>query len=158
VSHSDDVLDTLQQVKVLAKKYQTLTGKPLGVTGEVAEFEAARILGLTLAPARQAGYDATETLLDGSVKQIQIKGRALPRKYAPGQRIGSININDDHWDTALLVLLGDDDLEVFEIWEAPRKKIEEEIRRPGSKARNIRHALAIANFKRAGRLRWPLGS
>jgi len=158
VPNSNAILDTLQRVKVLAKRYRDLTGKPLGVTGEVAEFEAARILGLTLAPARQAGYDATEMTLDGSVKRLQIKGRALPRKYGSGQRIGSIDIRQSDWDTVLLVLIDNDDLEVFEIWEAPREKIEEEIGRPGSKARNIRHALAMANFKRAGRLRWPVGS
>ena len=35
-----------------------LNGKALGITGEVDEYEAARILGVELTPARQAGYDA----------------------------------------------------------------------------------------------------
>lgn len=30
------------EVKALAKEYYTLTGKPLGITGEVGEVEAAR--------------------------------------------------------------------------------------------------------------------
>jgi len=34
-----------------------LTRKPLGATGEVAEFVAAKILRLTRVPARAAGYD-----------------------------------------------------------------------------------------------------
>jgi hypothetical protein len=33
-----------------ATEYYRLTGKPLGVTGEVAEYVAAEILGLTLIP------------------------------------------------------------------------------------------------------------
>jgi hypothetical protein len=47
LSDSNAILDTLQQVKVLAKRYRDLTGNPLGVTRKVAECEAARILGLT---------------------------------------------------------------------------------------------------------------
>lgn len=48
----------LAQVRPLAAKYYRLTGKPLGVTGEIAEFVAAETLGLELAPPRTAGYDA----------------------------------------------------------------------------------------------------
>ncbi|MGB6109952.1 MAG: hypothetical protein WBG35_02445, partial [Acidobacteriaceae bacterium] len=66
----------LADAKVLAQKYRALTGKPLGVTGEVAEYEASRVLGVELTPARQAGYDAIETV-DGEVRRLQIKGRCL---------------------------------------------------------------------------------
>ena len=52
----------LANAKVLAQQYRALTGKPLGITGEVAEYEASRILGVELTPARQAGYDAIETI------------------------------------------------------------------------------------------------
>jgi len=44
----------LRHAKQLAADYYRLTGKPLGVTGEVAEYEAANKLDLTLAPARTA--------------------------------------------------------------------------------------------------------
>ena len=56
----DPVLTILRQAKTLALEYRRLTGKPLGITGEVAEYEAAQILGVELTPARQAGYDAVE--------------------------------------------------------------------------------------------------
>lgn len=36
----------LKEAKLLAREYYSLTGKPLGVTGEVAEYEAGRILGV----------------------------------------------------------------------------------------------------------------
>ena len=54
----DQVLTVLKEAEVLAREYYRLTGKPLGITGEVDEYEAARILGVELTPARQAGYDA----------------------------------------------------------------------------------------------------
>ena len=50
----------LADAKQLARRYYKLTQKPLGITGEVAEFEAARLLGVMLTLARHAGYDATE--------------------------------------------------------------------------------------------------
>ena len=46
------VREILATVKPLAAEYYRLTGKPLGVTGEVAEYVAAETLGLVLADAR----------------------------------------------------------------------------------------------------------
>ena len=57
---ADEVYQVLRETKVLARRYYQLTGKPLGVTGEIAEYEAARHLNVELELARQAGYDATE--------------------------------------------------------------------------------------------------
>ena len=51
------IMEILREAKKLAQEYRALTGKPLGITGEVAEYEAARILGLKLTVARQAGYE-----------------------------------------------------------------------------------------------------
>ena len=50
------VREILAAVKPLAAEYYQLTGKPLGVTGEVAEYVAAEILGLELVPPRTRGY------------------------------------------------------------------------------------------------------
>jgi hypothetical protein len=54
------VVEVLRKAKLLAQRYRKLTGKPLGIPGEVAEYETARILGLELTPARNTGLDATE--------------------------------------------------------------------------------------------------
>lgn len=35
----------LRDAKQLARRYRAVTGKPVGITGEVAEYAAARILG-----------------------------------------------------------------------------------------------------------------
>lgn len=59
---AEPVMAILADAKRLAQEYRALTGKPLGIAGEVAEFEAARILGVELTPARQAGYDAIENV------------------------------------------------------------------------------------------------
>ncbi len=69
------VHEILAAVKPLAAEYYRLTGKPLGVTGEVAEYVAAEILGLQLVPARTVGYDT----LRGK-ERIRIKGRAYGEK------------------------------------------------------------------------------
>jgi hypothetical protein len=97
------VMTLLANAKVLAQQYRALTGKPLGITGEVAEYEASRLLGVELTPARQAGYDAIETV-DGVVRRLQIKGRCMLKNCKPGQRLGSIDVKKD-FDAVLLVLL-----------------------------------------------------
>src|SRR5450755_961589 len=90
------VMEILGEAKKLAQEYYVLTGKPLGITGEVAEYEAARILGVELTPARREGYDAIERR-DNSLRRIQIKGRCLLPNCKPSQRLGSIDVTKD-WD------------------------------------------------------------
>ena len=65
--------DILAEVRALAVEYYQLTGKPLGVTGEIGEVEAAEIMNLELGTARTDGYDAIRR--DGPYKLVQIKSR-----------------------------------------------------------------------------------
>ncbi len=148
---TDSVFEILAEVKKLARRYRVLTGKPLGITGEVAEYEAARILGVELSPARQAGYDATEER-DGRIFRLQIKGRCVLEASRPGQRIGRIDIKKD-FDAVLLVLL-DSDFEATTIYEAPREAVIAALAEPGSKSRNDRGALGVRKFKSIGHVRW----
>jgi hypothetical protein len=151
----DELFSLLAEVKALAVKYSNLTGRPLGITGEVAEFEAARLLGVTLADARQAGYDATRER-GGSVDKLQIKGRCFDVNGAAGQRMGSIKL-DLPWDFVLLVLL-DRSYEARAIYEAARIEIERALAVPGSKARNERGALSVSKFISIGKLIWSKNS
>jgi hypothetical protein len=151
----DEIEEILSEAKSLARKYRRLTGKPLGITGEVAEFSAAKILGLELAEARRSGYDAIRRK-NGKETKIQIKGRCMPPNAKSGQRLGSIQL-DKEWDTVLLVLM-DEDLEVLSIYEAERPEIERALLAPGSKARNERGALAVSKFKAIGREVWKRNS
>lgn len=145
---TEEIEEILEQAKQLAARYKKLTGKPLGITGEIAEFNAASLLNLKLAEARTAGYDA----IGSDNRKIQIKGRCLPENAKPGQRVGSIRL-DHEWDTVLLVLM-DESFNVQEMWEAQRPAIEEALLAPGSKARNERGALAVSKFKQIGRKVW----
>ena len=145
------VLRILGEAKRLAQEYRRLTGRPLGITGEVAEYEAACILGLELTPARQAGYDALERV-NGRTRRLQIKGRCVLSDSKPGQRLGAIRIEKD-WDAVLLVIL-DQNFEAMEIYEAERPAVVAALAAPGSKARNERGALAVSKFKAISKLRW----
>lgn len=143
----------LAEVKPLAAEYYRLTGRPLGVTGEVAEYVAADLLGLRLAPPRMKGYDAVREV-DGAEHRIQIKGRAVAARPKPGQRMGRINVEDD-CDSVLLVLLDVASLDPIEMWEAPFDAVVARLMEPGSRARNERGALAVADFKRMATRVWP---
>jgi hypothetical protein len=147
------VRELLATVKPLAAEYYRLTGKPLGVTGEIAEYVAAEILGLELAAARTTGYDAIRETTDGK-QRIQIKGRAYGEDAKPGQRMGRIK-SGAPCDLVLLVLLDNATLEPREMWEAPYHAVVERLAKPGSKARNERGAVGIAEFKRMAQRVWP---
>ena len=100
MAKADPVFRLLSQVKALAQEYRHLTGKPLGITGEVAEHEAARILGVTLTPAHQSGYDAVEKTPNG-VRRLQIKRRRLLPGGKPTQMLGSIRATKE-FDAVLM--------------------------------------------------------
>lgn len=151
MSSDSEITSILSEAKKLAKRYRALTGKPLGITGEVAEFVAASMLNLKLAEARTSGYDATG-IIDGRKVKIQIKGRCLLSARKPGQGIGSIKL-DKEWDVVILVLL-DADMEPIEIIKANRDVIQKAILAPGSKARNERGALRVQKFKSIGKTLW----
>ena len=74
--------------------------KAAGIAGEVADEDAARLLGGERTPTRQAGYDAVERR-DGKPRKPQSKARCLLHDAKPGQRLGSIRTPHE-WD-ALLV-------------------------------------------------------
>ena len=150
------VREILAAVKPLAAEYYRLTGKPLGVTGEVAEFVAAGCLGLELTVARTAGYDAIRNGPNGPML-IQIKGRAYGDGANPAQRLGRIK-TDARCDLVLLVLLDNATLEPREMWEAPFSEVLARLAEPGSKARNERGALSVRDFKKLKSVQrvWPI--
>lgn len=147
---SEELANVIERAREAARDFYRLTGKPLGITGEIGEHETARLLKLTLAAAREPGYDA----IDAYGKKYQIKARSLPgggrRK---GGMIGSIKLAHE-WDAVLLMLL-DEELQPQEIWQAERPAVTAALTAPGSKARNERGALAVSKFKSIGRKVWP---
>lgn len=152
MTQTTELFVLLEQAKQLAKRYRELTGRPLGITGEVAESEAVRLLGVELADVRMAGYDVIRKTPSG-VERLQVKGRVVPSKRLLGQRIGAIDVTTE-WDAMLLVLM-DQNFDTFAIYEAGREAVIEALGRPGSKARNERGALNVSVFRRIGRQVWP---
>jgi hypothetical protein len=146
---SDPLIKLLRDAKRLAKDYYALTGRPLGVTGEIAECEAVRLLGLEHAEVRQAGYDAIRRS-GRRVERLQIKGR---HAGSQNQRVGSVGLKKE-WDAVLLVLLNED-FDTREIYEAPRATVTRAVLAPGSRARNEREQLSVRQFKAIGKRVWP---
>jgi len=154
MTHNARVKKILDDAKKLAKEYQDYTKKPLGISGEIAEFEAGYRLGVTLATARQSGYDAIEHCGDKPDRFIQIKGRRLLPDGRPSQRTGSIDISKKNWDSVMLVLL-DENFDATQIYEADRDKVEAQLDVSKGKPRRD---LDVNKFKSIARLRWPLPS
>ncbi len=143
----------LADVKRIAVEYDKVAGRPLGITGELAEFEAADKLGLELADARTAGYDATRRV-NGRTQRVQVKGRRLAAGVPLYKgRVSKIDLRHP-FDSVVLVLMNEE-YDAVEIWEAPRDKVEARLAAPGSKARNERGSLGIAQFKSIAEKVWP---
>jgi len=144
--YREQLQSLLSDAIAVAIKYHDLTGRPLGITGEVGEVTAANLLGLELAPVRESGYDAS---LGGVTYQIKTR-RQLNKN--PGGRIGKIDLNKE-WDAVLLVLL-DRTFSPIAIYEADRAGVTDALTREGSRARNERGQLSVSKFKSIGRRVW----
>lgn len=152
---TDAVLQILAKAKQLAQRYRTPTGKPLDIAGDVAGYEAARLLEVEPTPCRQVGYDAIERRGSRDVR-LQINCRCILDWKRPGQCIGSIDISRE-FDAVLLLLL-DADFEAAAIYEASRLYVLATLAAPGSKSRNERGALSLSKFKSIGAARWLCSS
>lgn len=145
----------ITEARRLASEYRKATGKPLGgVSGQIAEYDAVRLLDLELIEPRLAGYDAIgHGAREG--KRVQIKGRAIFDELKTGQRIGQLKMEQE-WDSVVLVLM-DENHEACEIYEAERRVIEDAVGKLSDR-RNKRGALSVAKFKNIGRLVWSKDS
>ncbi len=138
------------QARRLAAEYRRTTGKPLpGISNEIAEYDAIRLLNLTPKTDNVGGYDAIDP--EQGDKRIQIKSRTIFDESKSGQRIGQVKL-DQPWDSVVLVLM-DENYEAYEIYEAERDEIEA-FMKASSSSRAKRGALSVARFKIIGRLAW----
>lgn len=151
IRSAERIREILAAVKPLAAEFYRLSGKPLGVTGEIAEYVAAEKLGLELAPPRTEGYDAIRHTPAGPIR-IQIKGRAFGADSKPGQRMSRIKTGAP-CDTVLLVLLDNATLEPREMWEAPYPLVVQLLEVPGSRSRE-RGSLGVQAFKKVATRIW----
>jgi hypothetical protein len=142
----------IAQARQLAADYRRTMGKPLpGISSEIAEFDAIRLLGLEPAPrtGEESGFNAIDPARGN--KRIQIKARTIFDEEKGGQRVGQLKLGLD-WDSVVLVLM-DENYEPYEIYEADRADLEEHAAQSESR-RAKRGALSVARFKIIGRLLW----
>lgn len=150
-AYSVDVL--MQQARQLAANYRRATGKTLsGVSGELSNYDAIRLLHLTPAPD-QIGYEAIGTEQSGDLQgeKIQIKGRTVFSNSKSTLRIGQLKMEQD-WGSVVLVLLNDD-YEPFEIYEIDRATLSDNVLDKESKKAK-KGAMTIARFKKIATLAW----
>ena len=140
----------IAQARVLAAEYRRTMGKPLpGISNEIAEHDAIRLLSLTSRPEGEGGFDAIDPARGD--KRIQIKSRTIFDESKSGQRLGQLKL-DKEWDSVVLVLM-DENYEPYEIYEAERDDIVEVLDKSSS-SRAKRGAMSVSRFKIIGRLAW----
>ncbi|MCB1788249.1 MAG: hypothetical protein H6953_10400 [Chromatiaceae bacterium] len=138
----------IAQARQLAAEYRRTMGKPLpGISNEIAEHDAIRLLGLE-PEAAEAAWDAVDP---ETGRRVQIKSRTIFDENKGGERIGQLKMNQD-WDSVVLVLM-DEDYEPYEIYEALREDLAEFVD-ASSSGRAKRGAMSVARFKIIGELVW----
>jgi len=143
----------ISEARRIAAEYRRTTGKPLGISAEIARHDACRYLDLE--PDEDAvGYDATGKVAEREGLKFQIKGRAIFDEKKGGQRLGQIK-TDQEWDKIVLVLMNED-FETTEIYEASRDEIFLDLDETENSNRNKRGAISVARFKRLAHLVWNM--
>jgi hypothetical protein len=139
----------IAQARQLAAEYRRTMGKPLpGISSEIAEHDAVRLLGLEPKTHADAGWDAVDP---DTGQRVQIKSRTIFDESKSGQRIGQLKVNQE-WDAVVLVLM-DEDYEPYEIYRAQRDDLMEFVD-GSSSSRAKRGAMSVARFKIVGELVW----
>ena len=141
-----DVGTLMTQARKLAADYYHATGQVFPVSGELAKYDAVRLLNLKESPTQQAGVDA-KTQED---KNVLIKSRVIFDETKSGQRIGQFNF-DSHWQIVVLVIF-DKQYQPIEIYQTTREEIEAAI---SESSRNKRGMMSVARFKSISELAWP---
>ncbi len=139
------------EARRLAAEYRKATGKPLGISSEIAEFDAAKLLNLELCREKTGTYDAIgKGTREG--KRVQIKGRAIFDEKKSGQRIGQLKLEQE-WDSIILVIMNEN-YEPIEIFECDKDIILDESDKIPNSKRNKRGAMSLAKFKIISNLVW----
>ena len=144
-----DVDELMTQTRKLAAKYYHATKQILPVSGELAKYDAVRLLNLTEVTEPQTGVDA----IDQNNTQILIKSRVIFDESKSGQRIGQLK-TDGHWQAVVLVLF-DKDYQPLSIYRTSRQEIESTIDRAQASKRSNRGIMSVARFKSISQLVWP---
>ena len=132
----------IENIIDLSLEYKGRFCKSLGITGEVGEYKASRLLKLKRVSGNiNKGFDAIDT----QGKKVQIKTRIYSRN---SERTSAFTNFD--FDYAILVLLSDK-YEITEIYKARCKDIQNKIESQSYK----RPALSIRDFKKISKPIYP---
>ncbi len=142
----------VSEARRLAAEYRRATGKPLpGISGEIAENDAARLLDLELVRDPSVAWDAVGRGRRAG-RRIQIKSRVIFDEHRSDHRIGQVKA-DREWDSLMLVLM-DENYEPVEIYECPRERVLEAIEETKGSSRSRRGAMSVARFRNIAWLAW----
>ena len=139
----------ISETRRLAAEFRRSTGQTLPVSGEIARYDAARLLELEVCETRVGGVDAIgRGQREG--QRFQIKSRIVTNEKKSSARIGQLNPTGE-WDALLLVIM-DDEYEPCEIYEATREEIADAL--SASSNRKNRGALSVSKFRNISWLVW----
>jgi len=147
--YSIDLL--MQQTRQLAARYRQTTGNTLPITGEIARFDVAKALNLTLSDDLTLGYDAIGNA-DRDGLKVLIKGRVIFEDSHSSPRLGQLK-PDGRWDRVVMVLFDDDYLPV-EMYEATADAISAALEAKAESKNKKRGAISVAQFKIISALVW----
>ena len=141
----------ISEARRIAAEYRRATGKPLGISAEIALHDACTYLGLE-ADENATGYDAVGAQGKRTGLRYQVKGRAIFDESKGGQRLGQLKL-DQNWDYLALVIM-DEDFAATEIYEVSRNELINDLDESGSSNRQKRGAMSVARFKHLAHLAW----
>lgn len=141
----------MTEARRIAAEYRKATGKVLGISSEIARFDAARLMNLELSEVPNVGYDAIGRG-ERQGKRVQIKGRAIFDETKSGARLGQLK-TEQEWDLVMVVVM-DENYEPVEIREAERAAVMQALSENESSKRSKRGAMSVAKFKYVSRLVW----
>lgn len=138
----------MTETRRLAVEFKKTTGQALPVSGELAIYDAMRLLALTKPELPLAGVDALGQA-NWLGRRFQIKSRVLFEEQSSKPRVGQLNL-DGQWDWVLLVLF-DAEYQPLAIYSMDRPQLEALFQ---DSTKNRRGALTVARFRAVGQKVW----
>lgn len=142
----------MQETRRLAAQYRQSTGQTLPISGELARYDAARLLALVPLPTPLKGVDFKGVEGPLAEQLIQVKSRVIFDENKSGYRIGQLNLGGD-WQICALVLY-EANYEPYAIYIATQADIAESLEK--RRASNTRGQMSLAQFKHLSTLVWTL--
>lgn len=140
----------MDETRRIATEYRASTGATLPVSGELAKFDAIRLLGMEPPGVTERAVDAILKTVNEEQK-VQIKGRVIFNPEKPGYRIGQLNLDADwHW---LVLVLMNEKYETTEIYRLQKSQLMRELADKHSNKKS-RGAISVRKFKAIAELCW----